>query len=81
MKKLILVTAMLTTFATPALAQTQGCTELMANFDTAISSSSASDEAKMKAVELREQGAKQQQAGDEKACVASLSAALQGLSG
>ena len=79
MKKLILVTSILAAFATPALAE--GCTEMMASFDTAISSSAASDATKMKALEMREQGAKQQQAGDEKSCVATLAAAMQELNG
>ena len=79
MKKFLLTTTILVAFATPALAE--GCTQMMASFDSAITSSAASDDAKQKALEMREQGAKQQAAGDEKSCVATLTAALQELNG
>jgi len=80
MKKLFLTSSiMLVAFATPALAE--NCTDMMAKFDTAIEQSKVADAAKMKALELREQGAKQQAAGDEKTCQATLNAALSALNG
>ncbi|HFC04439.1 MAG TPA: hypothetical protein ENJ55_01925 [Rhizobiales bacterium] len=80
MKKLLLTsTILIAAFATPALAES--CTDMMAKFDTAIETAKIADEAKMKALEMREQGAKQQSAGDEAACVATLAAALQELNG
>lgn len=54
---------------------------MIAQFDSTVSESAISDGAKMKALELREEGAKQQAAGDEKSCVATLTAALQKLAG
>lgn len=78
MKKLLLTTSiLLATFATPALAE--GCSKMIATFDSTVSNSNASDEVKMKALELRDQGAKQHAADDEKACQESLAAALQKL--
>ncbi len=80
MKKLLLTTSiLLAAFVSPALAA--GCTDMIAKFDTAIVESSVSDAAKMKALEMREQGAKQQAAGNEQSCVATLTAALQELNG
>ncbi len=80
MKKLLLTSSILVAmFSSQALAQTQ-CAVLIEQFDQAVTESTASNEAKMKAVELREQGAKQQAAGDDNACQASLSDALQALS-
>ena len=78
MKKLLLTsTILLAAFATPALAQ--DCTGMIAKFDTAIEESKIDDTEKMKALEMREQGAKQRSAGDEENCKATLTAALQAL--
>ena len=81
MKKLLLTSTILfAVFSTQAVAQEQ-CAGMIEQFDKAITESQASDEAKMKAVEMREQGAKQQAAGDDKACIASLADAMQALKG
>jgi hypothetical protein len=80
MKKLLLTTSLvLAAFATPAMAE--GCTDMIAKFDSVITDSAADNDIKMKAIELREEGAKQQAAGDEKSCVATLSTALEALNG
>jgi len=81
MKKLLLTSSILVAmFSSQALAQTE-CSALIEQFDQAVTESQASNEAKMKAVELREQGTKQQAAGDDKACQASLTDAMQALAG
>lgn len=80
MKKLLLASSIVfATFATPALAE--DCSKMIAEFDTAIQASSVSDAHKMKALEMREQGAKQQAAGDDKSCTEVLAAAMQVLKG
>ncbi len=81
MKKLLLTsTVLFAMFSTQAYAQEE-CTALIEQFDKAVTESQASDEAKMKAVEMREQGVKQQAAGDDKACQVSLTEAMQALAG
>ena len=77
MKKLLLAsTIAIAAFATPALAEGD-CAAMMTKLDTAIQTSKAADDIKMKALEMREQAAKQQAAGDDKACVAATTAALE----
>lgn len=77
MKNLLIAsTIAIAAFATPALAEGD-CTAMMTKLDTAIQASKAADETKMKALEMREQAAKQQAAGDDKACVAATAAALE----
>ncbi len=81
MKKILLAsTILVAAFSTSAVAQ-EDCTAMISQFDKAIVESKVSDDVKMKALEMREQGAKQQASGDEKACQASLTEALQQLNG
>ena len=81
MKTLLLTTTILVAaFSTSAMAGND-CTAMIEKFDKAIVESQVSDDAKMKALEMREQGARQQADGDDKACQATLTAALQQLNG
>jgi hypothetical protein len=74
-KSIFAAAAVLAVFATPALAEGD-CTAMLAKLDAGIEASKAADDVKMKLLEMREQGAKQQAAGDEKSCQATVAGAL-----
>ena len=74
-KSIFAAAALITLLATPAFAEGD-CAAMIAKLDAGIEASKAADDVKMKLLEMREKGAKQQAAGDEKSCQATVAGAL-----
>ena len=75
MKKLLCSAIILMALAASPAKAEENCTAAIAKIDAAITGVKASDETKMKVLELREQAMKQQASGDEKGCLETARAA------
>ena len=75
--KRIIIASTLAVFALSGQAfAADNCADALVKVDTALETTKAGDDAKMKIMALRDQGAKAAASGDEKACTEAASAAL-----